>query len=148
MPPVSVTMHALNTCAVVVGVELLGLAHPATIKASTLNAAAVLAIPLTKPPNFPRISPRVQWAPKSVPWCATPPGVREDPELPSTCSQDDRRLDLVSRPGKAASIDPPGRCQIAIRSCSYDLPDGAVRSANGRSRRAFAMLAERFSIVQ
>jgi hypothetical protein len=55
MPPVSVTMHALYTDVDAAGVELAGLAHPATIKASALNAAAVLAIPLTNPPNSRRI---------------------------------------------------------------------------------------------
>src|SRR5579859_4319850 len=49
MPPMSVTMHALNLAAVVC-VFGAGLAQPATTSASTLSAAAALTIPLTIPP--------------------------------------------------------------------------------------------------
>src|SRR5215813_3290945 len=78
MPPMSVTIHALNLAAVVLLFGA-GLAHPAASSATTLSAAAALSVPLTVPP--------LRWRPAAAesPACGSGPagqGTRDPPESP------------------------------------------------------------------
>src|SRR5215470_4251628 len=121
MPPVSVTMHPVNLVAVPEPepepvVDELGFAHPAATKATAANPAAARKACLTCYLLFQSacrpLRPDGFTLPRAYCWPLLRPE-RPWVEDPGRLLRDDRRLDLVSRPGKVEGDVLPRRCQIA-----------------------------------
>src|SRR6516225_10027702 len=144
--PLSATMQALNLAAVPAPVPFddeLGLAHPAASKATAARTAAARKACLTCYLLFRApVAGSVGTGSRSPLRTGGPllaPSAHEV-EVPRRLLRDDRRLDRVSRPGKAAGSDRRRRCQIATVS-SAERPGRAgigertARCANAQGAR-------------